>query len=101
MTERTRVLTEQAPPGIPNPGTLIQTQLPHWDMSPLFPGLDSPAFAGAFTALGDLVRELQTTFDDNDVRKPQSPNVDDTIVRVFEDVVARMNDLEERARAIR
>src|SRR5438270_498145 len=65
---------------------LIQTQLPHWDMSPLFPTLDSPAFAAAFDALAASVRELQRLFDDNDVRKPPSPAIDDTTVRVLAEV---------------
>ena len=82
-------------------GTLIQTQLPHWDMSPLFPDLDSPAFADAFSELAASVRELQRVFDDNNVRKPASSDVDDATVRVLEDVVTRLNDLEERARTIR
>src|SRR5437588_9819810 len=81
--------------------TLIQTQLPHWDMSPLFSSLDAADFTDAFAALSACVRELQRLFDDNDVRKPQSSEVDDATVRVFEDVVSRLNDLEERARCVR
>jgi pepF/M3 family oligoendopeptidase len=81
--------------------TLIETQLPQWDMSPLFPSLESPEFAGAFSALEASVGELRELFDRNDVRKPASPAVDDRVVRVFEGVVARYNDIQERATTIR
>ena len=38
------------------------SDLPHWDMTPFFPGLDSPEFEAAFTKLVGEIADLTRLF---------------------------------------
>ena len=82
--------------------TLVaKTVLPHWDTDALFPGLDSSEFTRAFDAFASEIRALTGVFDGNGVRAASSPAVDDGVVALFDDIVTRFNDIEDRARLIR
>ena len=79
----------------------VATQLPHWDMSRIFPGLESGPFDAAF---GDVVRgveHLVQLYDRHDVRRrePQPP-LDDQSVAAVEEVIQRTNELSERLRTV-
>jgi pepF/M3 family oligoendopeptidase len=81
--------------------TLTQTTLPHWDMTTVFPALDSKEFADSFTALGESISVLEKAFDDAGIRRAESPDVDARTVAAFDEVVTRSNEIEERMRVIR
>ena len=76
-------------------------QLPHWDMSRIFPGLESDAFEKAFQAIIADVADLVTLYDRHDVRKRETtePLADKTIAAAGE-VIERTNELSERLRTI-
>ncbi|MGA7730316.1 MAG: M3 family oligoendopeptidase [Chloroflexia bacterium] len=67
--------------------------LPHWDMTPIFPGLDSPAFEGGFRSLVESIDGITDLFERYEVRRHDPAPLDDETVARFEEVIARWNDL--------
>ena len=49
--------------------TAAATRLPHWDMSRIFPSLESDAFDAAFRGVVEDVKELVQLYDRHDVRR--------------------------------
>ncbi len=80
--------------------TTPSTSLPHWDMTPIYPSIESAEFAAGFQHLLDSVAELRTLFDHHGVRKVISATVDDTTVAAFEDVATRFNALQDAVRLV-
>ncbi len=50
----------------------VPASLPRWDVSEVFPSLDSPEFAAGFADVSRLVDELSALFDELDVRRPEA-----------------------------
>lgn len=73
------------------------TKLPHWDMTPFFPGLDSAELAEAMQEVVGGLDNLEALFDEHGVGQREPAPLDDDTVRAFEEVVERFNALlEER-----
>ncbi|MFI5276629.1 MAG: M3 family oligoendopeptidase [Ktedonobacterales bacterium] len=67
--------------------------LPRWDVSTIFPSLESPAFAEAFDAVVRQVDELATTFDSLGIERPAVPLATDaTIIAAVERAIATLNE---------
>ncbi len=66
-------------------------RLPRWDMTILYPGLDSPEFAAAFAALLDRIAALERLFDVEGVEAGAAPQVTDEVVARFERVIGELN----------
>jgi oligoendopeptidase F len=81
--------------------TQISTQLPHWDMTPVFPSLESPEFTNAFDQFVASIAKLKTLFDESNIRKVSDPAVDDATVHSFDAIVGLLNDTAERFRTLR
>lgn len=81
--------------------TLVETQLPHWEMSPVFPSLDSPEFTAAFDTFVTAIGEARARFDEYNIRKSSEAQVDDATVTAFDDVLTRLNEIHETARTLR
>ena len=69
------------------------TSLPHWDMTVIYPGLDSPEFAAGFQSVADAITQLTAFFDDEHIGKREPQPLDDATVRTFERVIARYDDV--------
>jgi pepF/M3 family oligoendopeptidase len=67
------------------------TTLPRWDMTVIFPGLDSPEFTAGFLSVANAIAELGALFDREHVGKHEPPPLDDTAVQSFERVIERFN----------
>lgn len=80
--------------------TTLETKLPHWDMSPVFPALDAPEFERAFEKFTSGIGELVALVDARDVRKASVAEVTDDVVALFEDVLGRLNDIGDEVREI-
>jgi pepF/M3 family oligoendopeptidase len=81
--------------------TLVETQLPHWDMTPFYPALDSPRFRSAFDDLIVRIVELTELVDEKAVRKTEALDVDEETVAIFESVLSRLNEIGDLSREIR
>jgi oligoendopeptidase F len=77
------------------------TALPHWDMTVVYPGLDSPEFAQGLSQVLQHIDELASFFTEKQVQAlPAAPLLDDACVRDFEQVVARYNAMSDEVRTI-
>jgi pepF/M3 family oligoendopeptidase len=77
------------------------SDLPRWDMTPVFPSFESEAFEDAYGWMLTRISDLKETFEKRGIRTLDDATVDDEIVYAFEDVVERLNDLYELSGKIR
>src|SRR5215210_2437736 len=75
-------------------------ELPRWDLSALFPGLDSPEFAEGFDRLVSGIDDLVNLFDEVGVssalrnRSDTAPSVDlERVLNALNDVVQRLDSM--------
>ena len=80
--------------------TAKPVDLPRWDMSVVFQGLDAPEFDREFTGVVEAIGGLKKLFDDQGIRKSDHLEVNDALVSSFEDVLATLNELVERTRTL-
>jgi oligoendopeptidase F len=80
--------------------TKVDTRLPHWDMTTVFPSLDSDEFAAAYGALLEAIDGVVAVADANGVRKVDGLSLDDATIATFEDVLTRLNDIGNKTREI-
>ena len=71
-------------------------ELPRWDLSALFPGLDSPEFAAGFDRLLEEIDALGALFDDIGVRGASATGSSANFVANFEKASTALNDVEQR-----
>jgi pepF/M3 family oligoendopeptidase len=71
-------------------------QSPNWDMTPIFPSLESPEFVSEFHSALDAIDSLNTHFDQNAIRRRENGAVDTNFIAQFEQIVAEWNTLEQR-----
>ena len=67
--------------------------LPRWDVSRLYPGLDSPEFREAWDALVRAIDDLVALFDRHGVNRRESPPPPSETVNAFEEVLTRYNEV--------
>jgi pepF/M3 family oligoendopeptidase len=75
--------------------TITET-LPHWDLSDIYPGLDSPEFTAGFQHFVAEVEALTSLFDTLGIDRRADLAVDPTTIGSFEQIIARVNELLEQ-----
>lgn len=65
--------------------------LPHWNITVVYPGLDSPEFGQGFSQVVESINGLAQLFNEQGIGKVERKPVDDATVRTFETVVERVN----------
>jgi oligoendopeptidase F len=73
--------------------TVETPTLPHWDMTVVYPGLDSPEFAAGFAGVIADIESLVALFDQRQIAERAGGPPDADTVRVFEEVITRYNDV--------
>jgi pepF/M3 family oligoendopeptidase len=76
--------------------TTTQTPLPRWDLTPVFPSLQSPEFEAEFTSALASIDNLATLFDRAGVRRRETPGIDAEWVENFETIIGELNTLRRR-----
>jgi oligoendopeptidase F len=76
-------------------GSAPTDELPRWDVSGYFPGLDSREFTAAEERAGADVERLVALYDRHGVRGGEH-RLDDRVVDAFDEVVRTTNDVRER-----
>src|SRR5450759_1764172 len=71
-------------------------KLPHWDMTPVYPGLESVEFEQGFRSIVKEIDQLRSLFNNNQVDRQTSVPVDDDFVKQFEEVASALNDVTDR-----
>jgi oligoendopeptidase F len=74
--------------------------LPHWDMSVVYPGLESPEFSQAFDQCVRKIVQLNQLFDEHHIYIQDAITIDDALVQTFETVVQQYNELHEQVRTV-
>lgn len=74
--------------------------LPRWNLTTLFPSLDSAEFKGAFDEVVAGIDDLAVVFDRHNVRRRPSSEVDAAASAAFEEVTGRLNALAEKLRTV-
>ncbi len=67
--------------------------LPRWDVSRLYPGLDSPEFRSAWDELVRAIDDLVALFDRHGVERRESPPPLPEAVAAFDEVLTRYNEV--------
>ena len=70
--------------------------LPHWQLTSIFPGLDSAEFNKAKTELKEGLESLTELMDEHQVGAQEKVAVNAETAALFDDLVARFNDLYTR-----
>lgn len=78
----------------------VSDPLPHWDMTTVYPGLESPEFEAGFTSVIKAIGELKDLFDSKNIRKSASPEITPETVSTFETVTERYNALADALRTL-
>jgi pepF/M3 family oligoendopeptidase len=69
--------------------------LPRWDMTPIFPGPDSPEFVAAFEAALRALAELADLFDARAVGRRDPSTLDAEAAVTAEEVINRYNEVQD------
>ena len=71
--------------------SIVKT-LPHWDMTPIYPGMDSQEFSDGFSNVVQDIENLTKLFDDYQIMKLSAePAVDQDMIQAFETVIMQYN----------
>ncbi len=76
------------------------SKLPHWDMTPVFPSLESPEFAQGFAHATEAIASLAQLFDAEHVMQQPSLPINDALVHTFETVITRYNSVVEEVNTL-
>jgi oligoendopeptidase F len=79
--------------------TTTQT-LPHWDMTVIYPSLESPEFAQGFAQVTQEINDLAHLFDEHHIEEQPSLGMDDSVVHTFEIIVERYNTVLEDTKTL-
>lgn len=74
--------------------------LPHWNLSQIFPALDSPEFAAAFAQALAEIGALEQLFEERGIDRRDGPQISGTTIDTFETVIGRLNELLEQTGTI-
>ncbi len=79
----------------------VSETLPHWDMTVVYPALDSPEFNHDLTATRQAFDTMTSLFDRLGIDRRDRQSTDDTAVAAFETVVPALNELLEQFSTLR
>ncbi len=81
--------------------TSIRETLPHWDMTVVYPALDSPEFNRDLAAVRQAFDDMTALFDRLGIDRRDNQATDDHAVAAFDTIIAALNDLLEQFSALR
>jgi pepF/M3 family oligoendopeptidase len=74
--------------------------LPHWDLTTVYPDIDSDAFRADYADMIGRIDRLETLFDRYNIGRQPVAVVDGDLVASFEAVIQQLNELLELARTM-
>lgn len=69
--------------------------LPHWDLSVVYPSLDSPEFAEGFQQIKQQVSDLKSLFDQAAIQRSENQVLDSATIATFETVTNAFNQTQD------
>ena len=74
--------------------------LPQWNMSVVYPSLESPEFAKAFADVVQDIADLVKLFDAHHIMMQPPQDVDDAVLETFKAIVERYNKVLDRVKTV-
>lgn len=74
--------------------------LPQWNMTVVYPALDSPEFAAGFSEVVNGINELAILFDAEGVGQPDTADLDQRTIEAFDRVLSTLNDLLDQVETL-
>jgi pepF/M3 family oligoendopeptidase len=75
----------------------LKNELPHWDFSTVFPGLESAEFEAGFQDVVDAIASMVTLFDEHSINRLETAvPIDNQLVTLFESIINRFNAIDEQ-----
>ena len=74
--------------------------LPRWDMTAVYPGLETPTFEEGFDRTVQDIADLVDLFDTYAIGEKPSQAVETAIVQVFETITTHYNRVQESTRTL-
>lgn len=71
---------------------MTERELPHWDMTVVYPGLASQEFEQGFHQAVDAIHDLVKLFDKEDIKRHPKASMDDATIETFEKVIRQLNE---------
>lgn len=72
--------------------------LPHWDMTAIYPGFDSPEFEAGFNTLSAAIAATVALFDKHGIMLRSTPlAMNEETIAIFETVLAQLNGVSSQA----
>ncbi len=81
--------------------TSVSETLPHWDMTVVYPSLDSPEFHRDLVAVRQAFDDVTALFDRLGIDRRDDQATDDDAVAAFDTIIAALNELLERFATLR
>lgn len=81
--------------------TTAEQTLPHWDLSDIYPGLDSAEFTDAYRALVSAIDDLAARCDEFGIERHDHVLVHERTIDAFEQVTTRFNLVLDRLTTLR
>ncbi len=78
----------------------LDGKLPHWDMTVLYPSLESKEFENGFRVTIQSVDHLVELFDQKQIARRDPTPLDDTSIVTFESAVNALNDVLDQTRTL-
>ncbi len=75
--------------------------LPHWDVSVVFPSLDSKEFEEGFKKTVQEINDLVVLFDRYEIKEQSDIPMGDSLVNIFDEVISRYNQVLDQVRTLR
>src|SRR5262249_35409246 len=70
---------------------MTNTTLPHWDMTTIYPSLDSAEFAAGFDSVVQAIADLEALYDQHGIALRDPAPLDEATVAAAEAVIERYN----------
>jgi len=80
---------------------MATSTLPHWDLSDIYPALDSPEFEAGFRDLIERIEALERTFDEHNIEAGAARALNAEAVQTFEGILAQLNGALETLNTLR
>lgn len=80
--------------------TTQEAAAPRWDLTSIFPSLESLEFNSAFDSAIKGIEELASLFEHHQVRRREQPEISSDFISAFETVTSALNGLNDRLRTI-
>lgn len=74
--------------------------LPHWDMTVVYPSLESPEFSRGFSSVVEAIIGLGDLFDRHNVNRRDPAPLDEQTLQAVEEVIDRFNSVLEETRTV-